>query len=207
MAQVFKKRERDRELIVWKIEEPMSYFLSRLPEEMHSLPSENETRNLEWLASRYILSLLVPEARISKGTGMKPMLIDDIRYISISHTQGYAACIVSNLPCGIDIELDLPRIIRIAPKFNLPEELDLIKDDEKYQTRLYQIWCSKEAMYKAFGLGGIDFRKDLWVEIDALVKDDPTFEGSLMHEGREMVYKLNYVHVNEKIHLVFCEML
>ena len=65
MAQVFKKRERDRELIVWKIEEPMSYFLSRLPEEMHSLPSENETRNLEWLASRYILSLLVPEARIS----------------------------------------------------------------------------------------------------------------------------------------------
>ena len=76
----------------------MSYFLSRLPEEMHSLPSENETRNLEWLASRYILSLLVPEARISKGTGIKPILLDDIRYISISHTQSYAACIVSNMP-------------------------------------------------------------------------------------------------------------
>ena len=206
MAQIFKKRERDRELIVWEIAEPMSYFLSRLPEEMQSLPSKNETRNLEWLASRYILTLLVPDARISKSKGMKPMLIDDIRYISISHTQGYAACIVSNLPCGIDIELDHPRITRIAQKFNLPEELELIKDDDKFQTRLYQIWCSKEAMYKAFGLGGIDFKEDLWVEIDALVKDDSTFEGSLMQDGREIVYKLNYVHVNEKIHLVFCEM-
>lgn len=206
MAQIFKKRERDRELIVWEIAEPMSYFLSRLPEEMQSLPSENETRNLEWLASRYILTLLVPDARISKSKEMKPMLIDDIRYISISHTQGYTACIVSNLPCGIDIELDHPRITRIAQKFNLPEELELIKDDDKFQTRLYQIWCSKEAMYKAFGLGGIDFKEDLWVEIDALVKDDSTFEGSLMQDGREIVYKLNYVHVNEKIHLVFCEM-
>lgn len=206
MAQIFKKRERDRELIVWEIAEPMSYFLSRLPEEMQSLPSKNETRNLEWLASRYILTLLVPDARISKSKEMKPMLIDDIRYISISHTQGYTACIVSNLPCGIDIELDHPRITRIAQKFNLPEELELIKDDDKFQTRLYQIWCSKEAMYKAFGLGGIDFKEDLWVEIDALVKDDSTFEGSLMQDGREIVYKLNYVHVNEKIHLVFCEM-
>ena len=206
MAQIFKKRERDRELIVWEIAEPMSYFLSRLPEEMQSLPSKNETRNLEWLASRYILTLLVPDARISKSKEMKPMLINDIRYISISHTQGYTACIVSNLPCGIDIELDHPRITRIAQKFNLPEELELIKDDDKFQTRLYQIWCSKEAMYKAFGLGGIDFKEDLWVEIDALVKDDSTFEGSLMQDGREIVYKLNYVHVNEKIHLVFCEM-
>jgi phosphopantetheinyl transferase len=207
MAEIFKRKDRDRELIVWEIEEPLNYFLSRLPAEMQSLPSENEERNLEWLASRYILTLLVPDTRISKNQNKKPHLIDDIRYISISHTLGYAACMVSHLPCGIDIELDHPRIYKLATKYNLPDELDLIKKDEFYQKRLYQIWCAKEAMYKAFGLGGIDFKKDLWVEIDALLKDDTTFEGSLIKEGKELVFKLNYIHVEEKIHLVFGEML
>lgn len=207
MAQLFKRKDRDRELIVWEITEPISYFLSRLPDEMKSIPSTNEARNLEWLASRYVLTLLVPEGKVSKDRSNKPQLLDDIRYISISHTLGYAACMVSHFPCGIDIELDHPRIKKIANKFNLPDELNLINDDEKYQTRLYQIWCAKEAMYKAFGLGGIDFREDLWVEIDALVKDAITFEGSLLNDGAELLFKLNYVHVDEKIHLVFGEML
>jgi len=207
MAEIFKRKDRDREVIVWEIEETKSYFLSKLPEEMRSLPSSNEARNLEWLASRYVLALLVPETRIRTDQSKKPQLVDDIRYISISHTMGYAACMVSHLPCGIDIELDHPRIKKIATKYNLQDELDLIKKDESYQKRLYQIWCAKEAMYKSYGLGGIDFKEELWVEIDALLKDDTTFEGSLLKGGKELLFKLNYVHVEDKLHLVFGEML
>ncbi len=207
MAKIYNRKERDRELIVWEIDETMNYFLKKLPEDLQFLPSANEKRNLEWLASRYVLSLLVPETKISKDQNKKPHLVDDFRYISISHTLGYAACMVSTLPCGIDIELDHPRIKKIATKYNLPDELELLKKDVSYQKRLYQIWCAKEAMYKAYGLGGLDFKKELWVEIDALLKDHTTFEGSLIKEGKESFFKLNYVHVEEKIHLVFGEML
>ena len=62
-----------------------------------------------------------------------------------------------SLPCGLDIEQRNAKIGRIARKFvNAEEEAFCSATD---LDRLHIIWGAKEAMFKWYGLGGVDFRK------------------------------------------------
>ena len=58
--------------------------------------------------------------------------------------------------CGIDLEVDNEKILRIAPKFMSESELqDYPSDVEKYW-----IWSIKEAVFKYLGYH-VDFRADM----------------------------------------------
>lgn len=74
--------------------------------------------------------------------------------ISVSHTRGYAALIVSSCPevrVGVDIEYCSDRVDRIARRFIRPDEhADTTSD------RLV-LWSAKEAVYKCFSEDNLMF--------------------------------------------------
>ena len=96
----------------------------------------------------------------------KPFLEDDVYHFSISHCGNYAAAIVSKkYRVGVDIEFVSPRLKGIAPKFLTPDESKYLETWKDLSTLHLQmitlIWSAKEAMFKWYGAGNVDFRKHM----------------------------------------------
>lgn len=95
----------------------------------------------------------------------KPFLPDERFHFSISHCGDFAAVIVSRTHrVGIDIEIPVDVIGRIRDKFLSPEELEtfgLMAHPETDYSKMTLLWSAKEAVFKWYGLGGVDFRKHI----------------------------------------------
>jgi 4'-phosphopantetheinyl transferase len=99
----------------------------------------------------------------------KPHLTDG-NFISISHSFGFSAIIISNLPVGIDLELQRDLIKKLGPKFCVSEYEFLNLNSEDYVRQLTVIWGVKEAVFKIVNLEGISFKNHIFVnnfQIDA----------------------------------------
>src|SRR5579863_2657498 len=103
-------------LALWRIEEDISFFESRIT---FNTGIANENKRLQWLASRYLLSQMVGgPVDIIKDASGKPSLRGNSHHISISHTPAFAGVIVSDtVPVGMDLEAINPKVERIAHKF------------------------------------------------------------------------------------------
>ena len=150
-------------LAIWKIEEPESFFLSYVP-----LSSEisHPHKRLQHLAGRYLLQYLFPNFPIHSiqiASTRKPFLENERYHFSISHCGDYAAAIVSSTHrIGIDIELQRPTVAKIAAKFLHEEEINdtLLQDI----TSLTILWSTKEAIFKWWGLGDVDFSEMIRID-------------------------------------------
>lgn len=149
---------------IWKAEESLDDLLGLLPGrgEMHERELESfasPNRKMEWLAVRVLLySLLGKEKKICYHPGGKPYLADNSAHISISHTKGYVAVIVSPAKeVGIDIETRGERIHRVAHKFAHPDEHAQIEPAELTVTLLL-IWSAKEVLFKCLNVENVNFR-------------------------------------------------
>lgn len=143
---------------LWQIEETVDDFFVRFPwmvrykEDLEQYKSVD--RKLEYLAVRALLRELL------KFLGMEERQIDSVGNIghnkigkpllrgfniSISHTKGYAAVILSRKKIvAVDIEYYNDRVKRIASKF-------LRKDEKAFDLdSLLLHWCGKETVYKLF---------------------------------------------------------
>ena len=154
---------------IWKIEEDDEFYLSKLSlfeNEQAKLERINVPhKKTEWLASRYLLKLLVADAqpiKLIKTAEGKPKIEGKDLEISLSHSHNYVAAMVGKTPLGIDIEEIHPKIFRIQHKFLRPEELEAI-DKKNALSHTYQIWSAKEALYKFYGLGRLRFKEQIWV--------------------------------------------
>lgn len=138
---------------IWKRTESVEELLALLPhnesykEKLDSFISPN--RKQEWLSVRVLLyQLLGEEKQIDYEPDGKPYLADHSQYISISHTKGYVAVIVSAVAeVGIDIEHYGQRIHKVISRF--------MRDDEKAGAYggditwgLLLHWSAKEALFK-----------------------------------------------------------
>lgn len=156
-------------IAVWKIEEDEHFFLEKvqLQQTIH-----HPHKRLQHLAGRYLLSLLFPgfpyeEMKLNEAG--KPYLPSHQYHFSISHCGDYAAVIISiEKQCGIDIELFSSKTEKVKFKYLSNDELMQVTALEEAQTHLftnYQIytlcWCAKEAVYKWWGNGKVDFRKNI----------------------------------------------
>ncbi|MDQ6845750.1 MAG: 4'-phosphopantetheinyl transferase superfamily protein, partial [Bacteroidota bacterium] len=84
-------------------------------------------------------------------------------HFSISHCGDYAAVIVSKeMRVGIDIELIRQKIELIKHKFLNDTEILLLKANDLQQLTL--LWNCKEAVFKWYGKGGLDFKKNIVIE-------------------------------------------
>ena len=106
----------------------------------------NEGKRMERMSVRALLvemnKGMLPE--ISYNDAGKPLLADR-RHISISHTRGVVAAIISEQHLvGVDVEYCSDRVSKVAKRF--------VRDDEWTEdiNALLVIWSAKETVYKLF---------------------------------------------------------
>lgn len=110
-------------------------------------------RLLEVLAVRRALKELFygEEQEVVYDEHGKPSLKAGKPYISISHTQGYAAVISSEVPVGIDIERIGNRVEKVVSHFLKQEELVTLALYSDAVPALHLAWSAKEAAFKILG--------------------------------------------------------
>jgi len=151
---------------IWKIEESEDFFKNNVP--LHRDVTHPHKR-LQHLAGRFLLQYLFPSfpyELIRIADTRKPFLEDEQFHFSISHCGDYAAAIASrDRRVGIDVEIPVSKIGRIAEKFLDNEEnkgFAIGKEQDEDSLGLTTIlWSAKESVFKWYGEGGVDFRKDI----------------------------------------------
>ncbi|HEU4469603.1 MAG TPA: 4'-phosphopantetheinyl transferase superfamily protein [Flavisolibacter sp.] len=152
-------------MAVWKIEETEDFFL-------RSVPLQREIthphKRLQHLAGRYLLHYLFPRfpvRLIQVADTRKPFLEDEAYHFSISHCGDYAAVIVStHQRVGIDVEEVSEKVGRIMHKFLGPDEKAILDSEEGDLQRSTMAWSVKEAVFKWYGKGGVDFREHIRIK-------------------------------------------
>ena len=151
---------------VWKMEESLDALLLLLPgarrafceQELNRFVSER--RKMEWLSVRVLLySMLQEDKEIGYSPEGKPYLTDHSFFISISHTKGYVAVILSPIaPVGIDIEQYGHRVKRVYDRFIRPDEqVEPYLGDVTWSMLLH--WSAKETIFKSMENADADLRK------------------------------------------------
>ena len=155
---------------IWKIEETEEFFKGNVP--LHREVTHPHKR-LQHLAGRFLLQYLFPDfpyQLIEIADTRKPFLPDEQYHFSISHCGDYAAAIVSrNERVGIDIEIPVEKIGRIMYKYLSAKEheiFNLVPGAENDSTVMNfdeptLLWSAKEAVFKWYGNGGVDFRREI----------------------------------------------
>ncbi len=154
---------------IWKIEETEEYFSNTVPLQREVTHPQ---KRVQHLAGRFLLRYLFPDfpfELIKIADTRKPYLPDEQFHFSISHCGDYAAAIVSrNQRVGIDIEMPVEKIEKIQNKFLSEDELALFTDHGSPLTvnreLLTILWSAKEASFKWYGNGGVDFRKHILLQ-------------------------------------------
>lgn len=150
---------------VWKIEETVEFFRGNVP--LHRDVTHPHKR-LQHLAGRFLLQFLFPDFPyhlVEIADTRKPYLPDEQYHFSISHCGDYAAAIVSRTQrVGVDVEIPTEKILRIRGKFLSEVEQGGIDNRQQTigNTQLTTLlWSAKEAMFKWYGDGAVDFKKHI----------------------------------------------
>lgn len=154
---------------VWEMTENLSFFEKQLllhEEEATEIRQLKERKKYEWFCSRYLLHLL--SEREIRGACLKddygkPYLEGSAYFISMSHSHERTAVIASTRRAGIDIQMKVEKIARIADKFLSPAEKDSIPAAH-YLEYLHYYWGAKESLYKIYGKKELDFKKHILVD-------------------------------------------
>lgn len=186
----------DFELGIWKVTESLDELLALLPEKGKVYLEDlnifkSDSRKMEWLAVRVLLYTLTNRIwTIQYYSNGKPYLVDPSANISISHTKGYVAVIISHAhEVGIDVEKIGDRIHRVAHKFVREDELLL---QGSVDTNLLLLnWSAKEVIYKCIGEEGIDFREHL--RVDFSQRNETSFVGYEMHTPLKRSFLIHYM--------------
>jgi 4'-phosphopantetheinyl transferase len=149
---------------VWKITEGEDFFAKKVN---ISTAIHHPHKRLQHFAGRYLLLELFPDFPIGDIRIMesrKPYVHGNDFHFSISHCGDYVAAIVNKeMAVGIDIEEVKEKIEKVSHKFLSPEELAFIdkKNELKHKTIC---WAAKEAVFKWYGLGSVDFKENMTIE-------------------------------------------
>ena len=154
---------------IWKIEETEEFFKGNVP--LHREVTHPRKR-LQHLAGRFLLQYLFPDfpyELIQIADTRKPFLPGEQFHFSISHCGDYAAVIVSrNQRVGIDIEIPVPKIETVLYKFLSAKELEKFQLVNQVKASGPQLptllWSAKESVFKWYGSGGVDFRRQIQLQ-------------------------------------------
>ena len=102
--------------------------------------------------------------RIEYSSQGAPLLSEEVvvnnyhyKYISVSHCRDMVAVMLSQQPCGVDIEQSGRDFGRVSSRYITQEERRL-SDNPRFEAA---VWCAKEALYKLAQREGLDFRRDI----------------------------------------------
>ncbi len=191
------------QLGVWKVEESIADLRNRLildDEELAFYRQLNKgRRNLHWLSSRVLISNLLNTDHFIEVRGDeygKPHLVNFPYELSITHSEDFAAVMISPHRVGVDIEKMRPKIRRIAHKFAREEELEMLSADPDVAMRqLFVIWTGKETLYKLYGKRRLNFRTHMQFEPFQLGSPGRA-RGWLMQEGGKQAFQVTFEELN-----------
>ena len=150
----------------------------------------------QFLATRKILALENSDYIITYDPDGKPLLNKEYN-ISISHSHEIAAIAISNnCKIGLDVQLIEKKIFNIQHKFLNKSEILNIGENPSIDT-LTMIWTSKESIYKAIGLKGISFLKN--IKIDKVTEKDKTGKGYYINGMEKVKFDLKFFYLDEYI--------
>jgi len=184
---------------IWKIEETEEFFKSNVPQHRDVT---HPHKRLQHLAGRFLLQYLFPAFPydlIKIADTRKPFLPDEQYHFSISHCGDYAAAIVSkDKRVGIDIEIPTEKISRIMYKFlsaKEHEQFHLIQPDKDRIPFSTLLWSAKEAVFKWYGNGGVDFRRE--IQLKKQHEENETIYSFFSKDNSELI-----IHYRQFEHLV-----
>ncbi|MBT4952268.1 MAG: 4'-phosphopantetheinyl transferase superfamily protein [Pelagibacteraceae bacterium] len=150
----------------------------------------------QFLATRKILDIENPDYKINYNHNGKPSLNNGCN-VSISHSHKITAVAISNnYKIGLDVQLKVNKIFNIQNKFLNKSEKLYIGDNPSVNI-LTMIWTSKESIYKALGLKGISFSKN--IKIDKFLEKDKTGKGIYINGIEKVKFDLKFFNINEYI--------
>lgn len=178
---------------IWRIEEPEAFYLEKVPLKKGV---SHPYKRLQHLAGRFLLPTLYtdfPLEEILVADTRKPYLENEQYHFSISHGGNFAAAIVSSHSrVGVDIELVSPRIIAISHKF-LHYDEKVFLNDWVHLTKMHLelttvLWSAKEAIYKWYGHGELDFRQHMQLAGPITFKSDETIVMPFVFKKQEPIH-------------------
>jgi phosphopantetheinyl transferase len=175
-------------LAIWKIEETEEFFSRTVPLQREVT---HPHKRLQHLAGRFLLRFLFadfPFEMIRIADTRKPYLPNEQYHFSISHCGDYAAAMVSKSKrVGVDIEIPAGKAEKIMHKFlNEKEQDDFHLELTAAHSRLPTLlWSVKEAVFKWYGDGGVDFRQH--IQLKSIDNADGTISCFFSKTNKELI--------------------
>jgi len=177
---------------VWKIDEDEDELRKILGDDISS-PHLNPGKRIEFLAVRALAKVMhIKPQSIAYQPSGKPYLTGNNTHLSISHTKGYAAIMLSDMEnIGIDIERKSDRILKVRHKFISPEEeLNISVHPGNEIISLLLHWSAKESLFKAISDEGVDFIKELRIYDFTSPTEKGSFKAKALRSDKDFL--INY---------------
>ena len=183
---------------IWKMDEDENR-LKNILEQKFVAPQKNPGKRMEFLSVRALAKWMdIDPMSIEYLSSGRPYLKNSKTAISISHTKGYVAVMLSDdiVNIGTDIEQRSDRVQKVAHKFMHPEELENISELScSRPLALLLHWSAKESLFKAIPDEGVDFAKDLRILKFSAPSERGRFMGKALRSG--MAFQIDYRVENE----------
>ena len=164
---------------LWRMDEEPEQLLAHFPHLRRlECPYKHSARRKEFFSVRALLLAMTgdPELRIEHAESGRPVVQG--WQVSISHTKGYAALILSKedraesgkrdslqevSSVGVDIEYRSDRVAKIASHYIRPDEM--VADNKSTTAdctpltteQMLVLWCAKETLYKLHSDDRLDY--------------------------------------------------
>lgn len=170
MPVVLKYNQEDTTIVLWKIEEEEAFFKAKIEftefDRIELNAISHKAKRLEWLASRYLIRFIMDKPGIihlNKKANGKPVIDNYNEFVSITHTEGYAAVIHSATnQVSIDAEYIDDAVARIKHKFLSAKELEYTAKSNQIE-ELIAYWSIKETIFKLLEIPGLSFSKEIHI--------------------------------------------
>ena len=156
-------------VLIWKIEESFSEIsrgislTNQAQIRVNSMKSEMHQKGF-YSVRQLLKEVGLSDADLRYDEFGKPHLQNG-HCISITHSYNFSGIIISSeVPVGIDIEMQRDKIVRIAHKFTPIEEYKTIANHSALVSKLTIVWGAKESLYKIFGKKKLLFLHHIYIE-------------------------------------------
>lgn len=132
---------------LWKVDEKLSDFSVARDKNI------SVNRQLERMVAHALLHQMTGDEALSIHHNLVGAPYTDEYYISVSHTKGYVAVMLSkNNKVAVDVEWKSNRVERVATRFLREDENIFLSTAEKLLC-----WCGKETLYKLYSQDDLSF--------------------------------------------------
>lgn len=100
-----------------------------------------------------VLDVAMRAVHIGYTDAGKPFIKDRDVFVSLSHTDAFCVCAVSDAPVGVDAEKIRPFPKRICEKYFSEAEKERLRNSADFDKTAFEIWTEHESFVKLTGEG------------------------------------------------------